>query len=110
MKKTIHKIKQQPFHIREIVVWVSSLTIFAIIGIFWFTDFQDHTYALLNPQEVENQDTAVAEKDETSPFASLLSSFGGLKANISEFISDLKKDTNEDIERERIPQNLPLSE
>ena len=106
MKRTIHKVRQQPYHVREVIVLVSAVVVFIIIGIVWFMDFQEDTYALLNPQEAGKQDTAVAEKD--SPFANLLSAFGDLKANISEFFTTVK-DKGE-MQRERIPQNLPLSE
>jgi hypothetical protein len=109
MKKTVQKIRQQPFHIRETVVLVSAFVVFALVGIIWFTDFQADTYALLNPQEVqEGEDTAVAADERTSPFASLLSSIGDLKAQISDFISQTKEDIEE--QRERTPQNLPISE
>ena len=109
MKKTIHKIRQQPYHVREIIVLVSAVTVFALIGIIWFTDFQEDTYALLNPRKVVEQDTIVVEKEAISPFANILSSFGDLRANISEFFTTVK-DRKEEIERKRVPQNLPLSE
>jgi len=110
MKKTIHKIRQQPYHIREMVVWGVSLVVFIAIGIIWLTDFQDYSYALLNPQEVEEQDTTVVEEEKSSPLANLLSPITDLKANISEFIGTVRDKTEEFKERERTPQNLPLSE
>ncbi len=109
MKKIIHKIRQQPYHVRETIVLASAVVVFALIGIVWFTDFQEDTYALLNPQKAAEQDTAVAEKEESSPFANILSSFGDLKANISEFFTNVKEN-KEEAKVERIPQNLPLSE
>jgi len=110
MKKTIHKVRQQPYHIREMVVWGISLVVFVAIGIIWFVNFQDYTYALLNPQEVEEQNTAVAEEEESSPLADLLSPVTDLKASIFEFVNTVRDKTEEFKERERIPQNLPLSE
>ncbi len=109
MKKTIHKVRQQPYHVRKTIGLVSAFVVFALIGIVWFTDFQDDMYALLNPQEAAEQDTAVAEKEESSPFANILSSFGDLKANISGFFTAIGEKKDE-AEIERLPQNLPLSE
>ena len=110
MKKTIHKVRQQPYHVRETIVLVSAFVVFALIGVVWFTDFQSDTYALLNPHDVSEQDTTVAENDEASPLANLFSSFGDLKANISEFFDNVKNEKEEMEQRERLPQNLPLSE
>ncbi len=109
MKKIIHKVKQQPIHVRETIVWVSAVIVFLFVGIIWFVDFQEDTYALLNPKEVQEQDTVVAENEKTSPFSALLSSMGDLKAQISDFFSKIK-DKESETQKERTPQSLPLSD
>ncbi len=109
MKRVIHKIKQQPIHIRETIVWTSAVIVFLFVGTIWFVDFQEDTYALLNPREVQEQDTVVAENDDPSPFSALLSSVGGLKDQISDFFSKIK-DQEVETQEERAPQSLPLSD
>jgi len=109
MKRIIHKIKQQPIHIRETVVWVSAVTVLLFVGIIWFVDFQEDTYAILNPNEVQEQNTVIVENDESSPFSALLSSVGDIKAQISDFFSGIR-DKESEPQEERIPQSLPLSD
>lgn len=106
MKKTVQKIRQQPLKVREAIMWFSVITVFSFIGTLWFVDFQRDSYALLNPDKVQQQDTAVAKEDSRpSPFAAIFTAIGDFKEDITGiFNSDVQ---NEEL---RNPNSLPLSE
>lgn len=109
MRKTINKIREQPLHVREAIMWISVIVVFSIIGVVWFSNFHDQSYALLNPQGVQGDDAAAVakgEKQEASPFAALLSAFGNIGSGISGFVSSLGEES-EQIEE---PHILPISE
>ena len=107
MKKTIHQIRQQPFQTRETIMWVSVALVFSAFSFFWVMNFQGDTFALLNPGEVTEKDTAVAEgeRKKASPFAAILTTLVDLKEGIQNFGGS---DLNEE-EELRSPNTLPLT-
>lgn len=108
MRKTIEKIKQQPIHIRETVVWVSAISVFSLVALVWFADFQSDSYALLNPNEVQQDDTVIVENDSeaASPLAALITSLSNLKSGISGLLNG---DNIEQDKDDRGTHILPLS-
>ncbi len=112
MRKTIKKVREQPLHVRETIMWISAISVFLVIGIIWFNDFQGDMYALLNQDEIEGtQDTAVAENnEEASPFAALLTTVGDIRSGITGFMERItdREQEEETIDKEII--TLPISE
>ena len=92
-------------------MWIATISVFLIIVVVWLFDFQGDMYALMNPaeiQEVQSQDTVVAEDTkEASPFAALLSVFGDIKSGTSDFINKFRNREKQDFGELR---TLPLSE
>jgi hypothetical protein len=112
MKKTIKKIREQPLHVRETIMWVSSISVFFVIGVIWVSDFQGDMYALLNQDEIEEiRDTAVAENDkEASPFAALLTTVGDIRSGITDFMGRITDREKEEEVSDKEIITLPLSE
>jgi len=116
MKGLLQEIKEQPEHIRHIFMWVCVVIVFSVIGFVWFRSTEKKFVALLNPEQAQ-EEQALAEKNKTgmpSPFATILESWGNLKANISELI--LGKPSSFNVENGGMkpeetvpPQKLPLS-
>ena len=107
MKKTIHQIRQQSLQVREMATWLSVAVVFSMVAVFWFMDFKNDSYAILNPDKVQ-EDTAVAENDgekKASPFAAILTALGDFKNGVGNIFDS---NTTEE-EGLRDPITLPLS-
>lgn len=118
MKSLLQEIKEQPEHIRHVFMWVCVVIVFSVVGFVWFKSTEKKFVALLNPEQAQ-ESQALAEKAKTqtpSPFATIFSSWGELKANISELF--LGKQASFDVNNSGVkpteeplpPQKLPLSE
>ncbi|MEX1064125.1 MAG: hypothetical protein WD898_01515 [Candidatus Paceibacterota bacterium] len=118
MRGVIREIRQQPEHIRELFLWVLVVMFFSVIGFTWFRSTEKRVVALLNPEQAEVARVLAEEKKSNTPtpFATIFSSFGELKANISDLFSGLPSEEFELTNRARSeaeavpPQKLPLSE
>jgi hypothetical protein len=116
MRSLLDEIRQQPEHIRHIFMWTMVVITFSVVGFVWFRQTTRQFVALLHPEEA--QERALAEKDrpkQPSPFATIFSAIGDLRANISELLADPKQslDINNGstvpIEERVPPQKLPIS-
>lgn len=116
IKQLVREIRQQPEHIRLIFMWTFVVITFSVVGFAWFQSTSKEYLALLNPDQA--QDTrALAAKDDKktpSPFATILSSFGDLKANISDLFVGKSASVDvgdaQDIQQPEVPaQTFPLS-
>lgn len=98
-------------------MWVLVVITFSVVGFVWFRSTQKKFVALLNP-EAAQETRALAEKTKTggfSPFATIMSSWSDLRANISELFIGQQMDFNlrngaaEPSAMPLPPQKLPLS-
>lgn len=113
MSKSLwQEIKEQPDHIREIFMWVCVVAIFSVVGFSWFKSTASDFVALVNPSSVQTDQSALAKDSGQSPFATIFSAFGGLKASMAELFDFAKKTSDIQI-RNELPQVepnlLPLS-
>jgi len=104
----LNKIKKQPEHIREIMMWVCVSVMFFVVGGIWFASFKNNLTTMLNPETEKEVKTAQG----SSPLSFITNGFKNLKANISDLIGTIK---NEDKKVESSlpkvePNKLPLSE
>ena len=117
MRSILEEIRQQPEHIRHIFMWTMVVITFSVVGFVWFQQTTKQFVALLHPEEAEVR--ALAEKNkpkQPSPFATIFSTIGDLRANISELLIGSK--SNLEINNnapgtgkiELPPQKLPISE
>ncbi len=90
MASIFEEIRQQPYHIREVFLWLFVVVTFSVIGFFWFRSTQQQVLALINPDSVQaagdSHSYAITTKNE-SPFKTVLDSFRGLQANISQLVN-----------------------
>lgn len=117
MKKLLREIRSQPPHIRELFMWLCVVITFSIIGWAWFRQTQKQFLALLHPEQTEERALAEQEKSKQrpSPFATIFSSFGDLRANILELFASPKPNVlevgNQEPQQEEVPpKELPIIE
>ncbi len=98
-------------------MWVMVSLTFSFVGFLWFNSTAKQFVALLNPGEVQQDTRNLADKSNNKtekPFATILDSFKGLTANISELFSFKQSGsleiTNSLSNTKPVePQKLPLS-
>jgi len=78
------KIQEQPQHIREIMFGLCVVTTVSLVGAVWFKDFQNDMYALLNPEEVQ-QERFLAQENSESLFGVLGKTFGDMSSVFTGF-------------------------
>ncbi len=118
MKDLFQEIRSQPPHIREIFMWACVVIVFSVVGFVWFRQTTKQFVALLHPEEAQERALAEAEQKKTkqpSPFATIFSTIGDLRANISELLAGPKPNTDVDNgrsapEEQLSPQKLPISD
>ncbi|HWA64596.1 MAG TPA: hypothetical protein VG866_01985 [Candidatus Paceibacterota bacterium] len=86
MKSLIRDIRNQPDHVRELLVLLCTVVVGAGIGMIWFHSFKQDVYALLNPQPEQSDDRSFAS-DTTSLFGYIGKAFSQSKAQIENFIA-----------------------
>ena len=115
--KLLEEIRQQPEHIRHIMMWLCVVTTFSLVALVWFRTTQTLLVAMLHPAErleapaaerfanrdlrklEEERIRQLAEEKKTlSPFASIWNSFGTLKASIGELLGS-SQEINQSIEK-----------
>lgn len=106
-------IRKQPQHIREIMFGLCVVTTVSLVGMVWFNSFQKDMYALLNPEEVQ-QEKFLAQENQRSLFGNLSKTFGDIGAIVSGFwgsggSDNRAKEGVEKTETDKI-YLLPLSE
>ncbi|OGN16907.1 MAG: hypothetical protein A3C88_00475 [Candidatus Yanofskybacteria bacterium RIFCSPHIGHO2_02_FULL_50_12] len=72
MRTLIHKARQQPRHIRELLAGLCTLVVVAVVVTVWFNSFERNLYALLN--EPQDQETQLAIEKSQSLLGSIGSS------------------------------------
>lgn len=87
----LKEIQKQPEHIRELIMWLCVVIVFAGVVYFWFGSFQTNLVALLNPEETEIEDSPQLA-NQSSPFAELKNGFKGLGASIWGLFDFIKQD------------------
>ncbi len=133
--RLLQEIRQQPEHIRHIMMWLCVVTIFSLVALVWFRTTQQRLVAMLHPAErleapaadrfadrdlrklEEERIRQLAEdKKVPSPFASIWSSFGVLRASIGELLGsgqEISQPTAKKTENIKLNRNtgkmLPLS-
>lgn len=124
MKSILEEIRQQPEHIRHIFMWTLVVITFSMVGFVWFRQTTKQFVALLHPEEAQERALAqqleirnqkLVTKKPSSPFATIFSTIGDLRANISELLAGSKGDLNINNgqltpEEQLPPQKLPISE
>lgn len=97
-------------------MWTLVVITFSVIGFVWFRQTTRQFVALMHP--IEAQERVLAEQaqpKQPSPFATIFSTMGDLKANISELLkgpATLNVNNGQQIpdEEQLSPQKLPISE
>ncbi len=134
MSKLLQEIRQQPEHIRHIMMWLCVVITFSLVGFVWFKSTQAKFVAMLHSEEVRQEidPTRFADRDvkkltelavknakePESPFASIGNAFSLLKASIidlmgsskTEFDLEKKRDSAKGIFNQSNNKGLPLSE
>ncbi|MEX2090521.1 MAG: hypothetical protein WD989_00075 [Candidatus Paceibacterota bacterium] len=109
----LEKIHEQPQHIREIMFGLSVITTVSLVGAIWFKDFRGDMYALLNPEEVE-QERFLAQSNSESLFATLGKTFGDMSSILTNFWGSADPSSKAEVGIENKTENkvylLPLSE
>ena len=77
-------IRKQPQHIREIMFGLCVTTTVSLVGMVWFNSFQKDMYALLNPEEVQ-QEKFLAQENQKSLFGNLNKTLGDIKSTMTGF-------------------------
>ena len=109
----LKNIQEQPQHIREIMFGLCVVTTVSLVGAVWFRDFQNDMYALLNPEDVQ-QERFLAQENSESLFSVLGKTFGDLSSVLTGFwgSSDSNNKPEGGVENKTINKVylLPLSE
>ena len=134
--KLLQEIRQQPEHIRHIMMWLCVVTTFSLVALVWFRTTQQRLVAMLHPAEkleapagdrFADRDLRKMEEERTrqlaearkapSPLASIFNSFNFLRASIGELLgtsqelNQPKENKGENIKLNRNSgKALPLSE
>lgn len=96
-------------------MWVCVVITFSVVGFVWFRSTSQQFVALMHPEEEQARALAEANKPkQPSPFATILDSIDGLRANLSEFFGTSKTKSFEinnymPNEEPAQPKKLPLS-
>src|SRR3989338_7883037 len=115
MRSILNEIREQPEHIRHIFMWLCVVITFSMIGFVWFRSTTRQFVALMHPEQA--QERALAEKNQPkqpSPFATIFSAWGNLRANISELLTgpesslEIKNGAYRAEKAEVLPQKLPI--
>ena len=77
-------VRKQPQHIREIMFGLCVVTTVSLVGMIWFNSFQEDMYALLNPEEAQ-QEKFLAQENQKSLFGNLSKTLGDIKSTVSGF-------------------------
>lgn len=80
----LKNIQEQPRHIREIMFSLCVIITVSLVGIVWFNDFQSDMYALLNPEEVQ-QERFLAENKTDSLFGFVGQTLGDIGSIWTDF-------------------------
>ena len=75
----LKNIHEQPQHVREIMFGLCVITTVSLVGAVWFKDLQNDMYALLNPEEVQ-QERFLAQENSDSLFGVLGKTFGDISS------------------------------
>lgn len=110
MNKLLHEIRQQPEHIRHIMMWLCVTITFSLVAFVWFKSTQEKFVAMLNADEARQEIdpnrfadrdlkklTELADKNTKqpeSPFASIGNTFSLLKASIIDLMGSSKTEFN----------------
>ena len=106
----LKEIRKQPESIRTIFMWLSVIIVFTSIGYVWFSEFQNHLVALVNPNFVPEQDRFLANV--SGPLGGLKNSFKSLSASLGNLVNlgnsstEQEQETNEPVQT-LLPQLLP---
>ncbi|PJE50357.1 MAG: hypothetical protein COV29_04235 [Candidatus Yanofskybacteria bacterium CG10_big_fil_rev_8_21_14_0_10_36_16] len=114
MPNILQEIRKQPEHIREIFMWISVFVVSSLVIFTWFKSAQDDMYAMLHPEEVEQQRILAEQEKENQPslFAAIGGSVSGFKDTILELVG-VKEDLPQQGDSGQPdvgPQRLPLVE
>ena len=114
MFKLLQEIRQQPEHIRHVMMWLCVVIVFSMVGFVWFRSTQEKFVAMLHPEEYKQfqEERKLAKQGSDSPLAGLWNSFGTLRASLGELIrgesTDLIREDRAG-DREEPAKQLPLS-
>ena len=88
MSKLLDEIRQQPEHIRHVMMWLCVVIVFSLVGFVWFRSTQEKFVAMLHPEEFKQleEQRRLAREDSNSPLAGLWNSFGTLRASLGELV------------------------
>lgn len=92
MNKLLQEIRNQPEHIRHVIMWLCVVITFSLVGYVWFRSTQSKFVAMLHPEEFKQQlierGLALEKTKETgSPLSGLGHSFALLKASLADLLS-----------------------
>ena len=99
--KLLQEIRNQPEHIRHIMMWLCVVTSFSVVALVWFRTTQARLVAMLNSPErleapaadrfadrdlrkIEEERILAAREESPSPLASIRNSFNLLRASLGE--------------------------
>lgn len=109
----LEKIHSQPQHVREIMFGLSVIITVALVGALWFRDFRSDIYALMNPEEVQ-QERFLAQEEGDSLFGVLGKTLGDMSSALNTFWGSDNTDTEAkpgvEIKKQDKVYLLPLSE
>ncbi len=115
MSKLLHEIRQQPEHIRHVMMWLSVTIVFSMVGFVWFRSTQEKFVAMLHPEEYKQlqEERQLARQGGDSPLAGLWNSFGTLRASLGELLKGQSTDLVREkkaLDKTQAPaKQLPLS-
>jgi len=111
MKNIIHHVHSKPEHIRHLVALGCTVVVASIVLGFWFHSFQNTTYALLNPGQVQDQSVAAAPTADSSQslFSQISTAFASMKAQIASlFGGSAQVQTQSDVQQQPPGPVYPL--
>lgn len=112
MTSLLKEIRRQPRHIREIMFAFCVVITVSLVGLVWFRSFEETLFVMMNPDPAK-QEKFFAQRKENTPtlFASIQTSYNGLKAVISDmllFDNDGANEEGESIKSKNKTYLLPL--
>ncbi len=113
----LDEIRRQPEHIRHTFMWLCVVIVFSLVSFVWFRSTQQTFVAMLHPEEIQQlkEQNRLAQEAGQSPLANLWSSWGALRASLTELVTgpslDLvnKETVNPDQPKTAPVRSLPLS-
>lgn len=124
--KLLEEIRNQPEHIRHVMMWLCVVTTFSFVALVWFRTTETRLVAMLHPTDsleappadrfadrdlrklAEDRILAAKQDNSASPLASILNSFSLLRASIGELLGNSQAEISQTA-NSKILQNSSLN-